>query len=76
MKYVQLINNAVFNEIPEYDPALPGLPVTSRFAPDFLSQCVAMDESVETPVGYIYDPETGAFTAPPEPEPEPDPPEG
>lgn len=70
-KYVYLINNIVVSTFPEVDPARPDTPVTDLYAPDFLAQCIIVDETTETPSGWIYDRETGAFSAPPAPEPAP-----
>jgi hypothetical protein len=64
MKYIYLRKNIVQEIIPEYDAIFPNVPIISRYSPEFLSKCVVAEDSVETPIGYLYDPETGTFAAP------------
>jgi len=68
MKYIFLTNNIVHEIIPDLDPVFPGVPIEQRYSPDFLSRCVAVEDAEEPPAGYMYDPQTGTFSAPPEPE--------
>ena len=75
MKYIYLSNNVVIEIIPEEDPIFPGIPITDRYSPDFLSKCVAVDENVVVNANDIYDPVTQTFSTPapvdpPDPEPE------
>lgn len=65
MKVVRLKNNIVFEIIPEY-----ALPVEKWYGTDFAAECVEAPDEVEQ--HWVYDPETGVFSEPPEsPEPEP-----
>lgn len=66
--YIVLVNGRVSVAIPQMDPAFPEVPIEKRFAPEFLSKCVVVDENNVPPTGYIYDVETGTFLPPPEPE--------
>ena len=66
MKTVRLKNNIVFEIIPEY-----ALPVEKWYGSEFAAECVDAPDNVEQ--HWVYDPETGTFSAPPEPEPEPEP---
>jgi hypothetical protein len=64
MKYVYLVNDIVIIEFPEIDPLRPSIPVTDLYSSDFLSQCVMVDAGVNTPTGWIYDPNGRTFSAP------------
>lgn len=67
MKTVRLKNNIVFEIIPEY-----ALPVEKWYGAEFAAECVESPDDVEQ--HWVYDPETGTFSEPPEPEPvEPEP---
>ena len=71
MKYVVLTpGGVVAYAFPEIDPTRPTIPVTSLYAPDFLSACVLIEDDTEALPGYTYDPDTGTFSSPPLP-PEP-----
>ena len=64
--YIYLENNAAHESIPEFNEIVfPGVPVTERYAPDFLKQCVEWYEPV--PYGWIYDEASDTFSEPPEP---------
>ena len=70
MFYILLDNsNAATQNIPEFDPAFPDVPITERYAPWLLDRCARSETSV--PAGWIYDKKSGTFTEPLEPEPEP-----
>ena len=76
MKYVYIIENTALEIIPEFVDMFPGVPVSSRYSGDFLSQCVEVLDDVEVLIGWVYDPDTGKFSEPPpmpEPEPVPEP---
>lgn len=62
MKYAYIIDNNVCEVIPGEDPNFPGIPVTERYAPDFLARCVKVADETAVCSGMIYDPETGTFT--------------
>lgn len=69
-------NNIVLEIIPDEDPVFPGVPVASRYAPDFVSRLTHFGDGIEVEQNWVYDPETSTFSAPPqasEPEPEPNP---
>lgn len=79
-KYLYInADNILAEIIPDFDPVFPEIPVTERYAPDFLAQCVARtDEQISSEgieLGMLYDADTDTFTAAPtlEPEPEPEP---
>lgn len=64
MKTVKLKDNIVAEVIPEY-----ALPVEKWYGAAFAAQCMEAPDEAEQ--GWVYDPETGAFSAPVE-EPNPD----
>lgn len=70
MNYIYVENNIAREIVPEYDLAFPGIPVEERYSEEFVSQLIA-DDSGDVNVGWIYDPETKEFSAPPPPEPIP-----
>lgn len=74
MKYIYIINDTVIEIIPDFDPALPNIPISDRYSAEFLSSCIEIEDSVEVLSGYLYDAETKVFSAPVVPEP-PEPPE-
>lgn len=69
MKFIYLTDNTVQEIIPETNPAFPGIPIEQRYSPEFLANCVVVDNNTEVQSGWIYDPETQTFSEPPEPEP-------
>ena len=73
MKYVYIVAGLVHEVIPAINPAFPGIPIEVRYSPEFLADCVAVDEAVEVECNWLYDAETGTFSAPPVPEPIPEP---
>lgn len=67
MKTVRLKDNEVWEIIPE-----DALPAADWYGPEFAEQCVEAPDEVEQ--RWVYDPETGTFSPPPEPVPvEPEP---
>lgn len=66
MKIVYVKENVVQEIIPEY-----ALPVEEWYSSEFAAKCVEAPDDVEQ--RWVYDPETGIFSAPQEPEPEPEP---
>lgn len=78
--YITPETNTVSEIIPEFSEDFPGVPITDRYAPDFLKHCIMRsDEEIEAKgiaPGKIYFPETNEFQdppPPPEPEPVPEP---
>lgn len=81
-KYIFIDPNAhtVQEIIPEFVDDFPGVPITDRYSPDFLKDCIMRtDEEIEAKgiaPGKIYFAETNEFQdppPPPEPEPAPEP---
>jgi hypothetical protein len=64
-KWSRVLNDVV-QEVVDYDPVERG--VNEAFLPTF-HLC-----SDDVEIGWLYDPETQTFSAPPEPEPIPEPP--
>lgn len=73
--YIYLTDNIVTEFVPEEDENFPGIPVEERYSQEFVSHLMQMESVEGIRTGYIYDPETQTFSAPPEPEllPEPEP---
>ncbi len=70
MKYVYLVDGNVVHEIqPGRSKDFPGVSIKDRFSAEYLARCVEVKDSVEVESGWIYDGETGKFSAPPAPEP-------
>ena len=69
--YILLENNAVKERIPDVNPDLPEVAIEDRYHPDFVANLIYVEDGQDIPEGYIYDAETGTFSAPPEPEPAP-----
>ena len=57
MKIVRIENNSVREIIPSY-----ALPVEKWYGPEFAAQCKEAPDDVEQ--NWMYDPETGEFSAP------------
>ena len=77
-KYLYIgTDNILCEIIPDFDPVFPEIPVTERYAPDFLAQCVERtDEQISSEgieLGMLYDAEADTFKPAPTPEPEPEP---
>ena len=78
-QYVYLSDENIVSEIiPEYVDTFPGIPVTERYAPDFLAKCKSYTQeefdAKGVALGKMYYPETNEYQDPPElPEPEPTP---
>ena len=68
MKTVHLINNVVAEIIPDY-----AQPVEKWYGAEFAAFCRS-DAPDDVEQGWVYDPESGIYSTPPEPEP-PEPPE-
>lgn len=62
MAYARIQDNTVAEIVKPVD----GFSIQQCFHPDLLKNIVSCSEEVK--VGWSYDAETGAFTAPPEPE--------
>ena len=68
--------NAVLEIIPDYDLVFPGVPIEDRYPPDFVNALLHVPDDSEIYPNWVYDPNTGAFSEPPDPEPaEPEEPE-
>lgn len=67
--YILLSNNTVSEIIPDIDPVFPGIPIESRYTAKFVAQLLHVADDVEVQQNWVYDPESGVFSAPPEPEP-------
>jgi len=50
MKYLFIRDGIVAEIIPEEYPIFPGIPITERFAPDFLAKCEAVPDEVPAPM--------------------------
>lgn len=81
-KYLYIAADNILAEIiPDEDPVFPGVAISERFSPEFITMCVVRtdeqiaEEGIE--IGMVYDKESDKFSKPPEPEPIPEPePEG
>lgn len=72
--YILLDDDKIVLEIiPDEDPIFPGVPVSDRYAPDFVARLKHFDDGTEVEQNWVYDPDTGTFSAPPVPEPGPEP---
>lgn len=72
--YILLNNNTVSEIIPDIDPVFPGIPIGSRYTAKFVAQLLHVEDDVEVQQNWVYDPESGVFSEPPEPvEPAPEP---
>jgi len=69
MKYLRIVEDIVTEIIPSDDPIFPGIPITDRYAPDFLQGCESVEGTVDVQTGYIKT--DNGFEAPPMPEPSP-----
>ena len=68
--YILLTDKKTVMEIiPDEDPVFPGVPISARYAPSFVAKLLHVDDATEAEQNWLYDPETGVFSAPPEPEP-------
>ena len=54
-------NNKVMEIIPDEDPHFPGVPVTERYAPDFVVQLVRFPEGTKVAQNWTYDPDENKF---------------
>lgn len=66
--YIYLINNIVWEFVPEENPDLPGVPLEERYPADYIAALVYVESTEGIEYGYIYDPELRTFSPPPEPE--------
>lgn len=64
--YILLNENNVQEIIPDFDPVFPDIPIEERYAADFVAQLLHVADDVAVEQHWIYDPATGAFSAPPE----------
>ena len=70
--YIYVKDNIVWEFVPAENPELPGVPIEERYPAAFIQSLIHVEEAAGIEYGYIYDPETGEFSAPPEPEPVPE----
>lgn len=64
-----MFNHIVWEIIPEFDPAFPGVPVTERYSPEILQDTIVVPDDTIVSVGQIYNPEDGTFSDAPTPTP-------
>ena len=69
--YIYVKDNIVWEFVPAENPELPGVSLEERYPAIFIASLIFVEDTTGIEYGYIYDPETGAFSAPPEPEPRP-----
>jgi hypothetical protein len=62
MKYIYLRGNITHEIINDINPTFPDVPIEQRYSVDFLSKCITVEDSVDVPIGYIY--ENGVFNPP------------
>ena len=55
--------------IPEFDEALPGIPLNERYSSNFLSQVVEVPDGIDVKLGWQVDTNSWTFTEPLMPEP-------
>lgn len=62
MKYAYITNERIVHEvIPAFSDDFPGIPITERYAKDFLSRCLEVDDSVDVQAGMKYFPLENKF---------------
>lgn len=66
-------NHTVAEIIPDENPIFPSVPVTARYAPDFVAKLLHVPDDTMVKQNWVYDKETGSFHEPPQPEPKPEP---
>ena len=66
-EYVLIHNDRVHEIIPEFDPNFPGVPIEQRYSPEFLKNCLHIDEKDIPPIGHVK--KGNKFEEPPKPEP-------
>lgn len=66
--YILLNKETVAEIIPDEDPVFPGVPIEARYTPAFIEKLIHVDDTTEVAQNWIYDAETGTFSAPPVPE--------
>lgn len=59
--YILLDEQTVKEIIPDIDPVFPGVPITDRYAPDFVYKLMHVSDDVTVAQNDIYDPETQTF---------------
>ena len=65
MKHILLSpENTVLEIIPDENPALPGIPLEKRYSAAFLARLMPVEDGVEVDQNWVYDAETGSFSAP------------
>lgn len=71
--YIYLTSqNTVAELIPDENPVFPGIPIEERYAPDFVAKLLHVPDETKADQNWLYDPESGAFSPPPEPSEVPD----
>lgn len=66
MKYVYLVDGRTVHEIqPGKSTDFPGISIKDRFSAEYLANCVEVKDSVKVESGWLYDKESGIFSAPP-----------
>ena len=64
--------NTVAEIIPDEDPIFPGIPISDRYAPDFVEKLLHFPDETEVEQNWEYDSETETFSKPQAPEPTPE----
>lgn len=57
-------NNTVAEIIPDENPIFPGVPITERYAADFVAKLLHVPDDTEVKQNWVYNTETGEFTEP------------
>lgn len=65
MKYVLLDESKVLGIIPGDDPVFPNVSIDQRYAPDFISRLLPVEDSVEVEQNWLYNAEERTFAPPP-----------
>lgn len=66
--YLRLENNVVLEIIPDIDPVFPGVSIEQRYPAGFIAGLMHVEDDTEVEQNWVYDPESGGFSEPPEPE--------
>lgn len=64
--YILLSNeNTVAEIIPDENPIFPGIPVSERYAPDFVARLRHFPDGTPVEQNWVYDEDTDTFAPPP-----------
>ena len=63
MKYIRLsTENRVVEIIPDFNPALPNVPINERYSETFIANLIEVVDDVELAEGWLYNFADGTFT--------------